>query len=100
MNKIDNKQIQEVREEIIELIRAKLTGKTKNGEVWCYPNIGICESLADSILSLKGDGWEIGIIDTKAELPENHYYHGNTLDFAIYSKAQQDMVNQGWVKRV
>jgi hypothetical protein len=50
----------------------------------------------DKILFLKGDDWEIGIIDTKAELPEMKY--SNERDRGVSKATQSKMIEKGWRK--
>jgi hypothetical protein len=75
MNK--EEQIKVVREAIAKILWAYPVlhtwitfGEAKELPKW-KPEVKSCYDQADSILSLKGDGWGIGIIDTKAELPKN-----------------------------
>jgi len=50
---------------------------------------------ADPILSIPN----LAIINPKAELPDS-YSTGNYEYYKGYCKAQQDMISQGWVKRI
>ena len=56
--------------------------------------------IAAQILLQQGDEWEIGVHRKNGELPKSERY---TFPIAIvnaYEAGQQDMLNEGWVKKV